>query len=340
MNKKDDMSVNIASYTISALAADSLANIVEMIVRLELSTGFKKDLLLHRANRIRTIYSSLAIEGNPLSLQAMSAIIDGKRVLGPKDSIKEVIQAHHAYDQLESYSPYSVADFLKAHGILTDGLIEESGMFRSKDVGVCEGGVPIHIGARPQFVPRLIEELFSWARDLTLHPVIKSAIVHYEIEIIHPFSDGNGRMGRLWQSSILTQYNPLFAWVPMESIVFERSGEYYQAIQESSVANDSTPFIEFALSALLESITTQLSVQEEQPIRLSKKQKLLLQELKKGAMTRKEIFSALDMAHDSRAVKRLFDPLLDDGLIEFTIPQAPTSRNQKYQLTQKGRLFH
>lgn len=329
--------MNVPPFTISASAADSLAKVVEMVVRLELSTDFKNDLRLHRANRMKTIYSSLAIEGNPLDLPSVTAVINGKRVVGPQESMREVIQAHKAYELLPSYSPYSVADFLKAHGILTNGLIEESGMFRLRDVGVFDGNKPIHFGARPQFVPNLIGELFGWAQESTLHPVIKSAIVHYEIEIIHPFADGNGRMGRLWQSCILAAWNPVFVWIPMESVVYERLGEYYQAIEKASAMNDSGPFIDFALSALLASITEQMNIQEGQTISLSENQKVLLKALQRGALSRKELFEALKMTNDTRSYKRLFEPLLELGYIELTIPDAKTSPNQRYQLTDRGR---
>jgi Fic family protein len=192
-------------YTITEKAADYLAKIVEAATRLEFGTDFKRNIRLHRKNRVRTIHSSLAIEGNTLSLDEVAAVLDGKLVAGKQEEIKEVKNAYEAYDRILTFSPYEVKDFLKAHKLMTEGLIEESGRFRSGDVGVFDGDIAIHVGARPQFVPELIAELFGWAKESELHPLLKSAILHYEIETIHPFADGNGRMGRLWQTLMLTK---------------------------------------------------------------------------------------------------------------------------------------
>lgn len=202
-------------YTITEKAADYLAKIVEIVTRLEFGTSFRRDIKLHRKNRLRTIYSSLAIEGNTLSLDEVTAVIEGKVVAGKQAESKEVKNAYEAYDKIMTFNPYSIKDFLKAHRLITDGLVAESGKFRSGDIGVFDGDVAIHVGARPQFVPGLMDELFGWANRSELHPVLKSAILHDEIETIHPFSDGNGRMGRLWQTLLLPngmQFSSGFRW--------------------------------------------------------------------------------------------------------------------------------
>ena len=152
-------------FKISVKAADYLAKIAETVTRLEYGTGFKRDIELHRQNRVRSIYSSLAIEGNTLSLDEVADVIDGKLVAGRQVEIKEVKNAYEAYDKIMTFDPNSVKDFLKAHELMTDGLIKESGAFRSGDVGVFDGDVVVHVGARPQFVPQLIEELFEWAKQ-------------------------------------------------------------------------------------------------------------------------------------------------------------------------------
>jgi Fic family protein len=166
-----------------------------------------------------------------------------------------------------AFDPYAVKDFLKAHRLMTQGLIKDAGKFRSGDVGVFEGDIAIHLGARPQFVPELITELFGWAKESELHPMLKSAILHYEIEIIHPFADGNGRMGRLRQTLLLAKWTEIFAWIPMETVMYENRPQYYQAIRNAKKANDSGAFIEFILSALLETIEAQAKhIKEQSPL--------------------------------------------------------------------------
>jgi Fic family protein len=250
-------------YTITEKAADYLAKIVETVTRLEFGTGFKHDIRLHRENRVRTIHSSLAIEGNSLSLDEVAAVIEGRVVAGRQTEVKEVKNAYEAYDRIMMFDPYAVGDFLEAHKLMTGGLVKEYGRFRNGDIGVFDGGVVVHIGARPQFVPQLVYELFEWARESELHPVLKSAILHYEIETIHPFMDGNGRIGRLWQTFLLAKWNAIFAWVPIESALYQNRPQYYKAIEHARKANDSGVFIEFTLSALLDVLSAQEKLQVE-----------------------------------------------------------------------------
>ena len=330
-------------YTITEKAADYLAKIVETVTRLEFGTGFARDIWLHRENRVRTIHSSLAIEGNSLSLSEVTAIIDGKVVAGKQTEVKEVKNAYEAYDKIMTFDPYIIDDFLKAHRLMTENLVKESGRFRSGDVGVFDGDRVVHIGARPQFVPTLMEELFTWAKESNLHPVLKSAILHYEIETIHPFEDGNGRMGRLWQTLVLAKWNSMFAWIPMESILFQNRPQYYQAIEAARNANDSGVFIEFTLSALYDSIKLQEKHQDEHQdkhqVELSDPQHAVLHALKGKSLSRKEIFAAIGLSGDSRAFKRTIEPLMSAGLVERTLPNTPNSRLQKYRLTPVGKAL-
>ena len=327
--------------TITERAADYLAKIVETVTRLEYGTEFKRDVPLHRENRIKSIHSSLAIEGNALTLGEVTAVIEGKRVAGRQAEIKEVKNAYEAYDKVMAFDPYSVRDFLKAHKLMTEGLLEESGKFRSGDVGVFNGGVAIHIGARPQFVPALVNDLFEWARESELHPVLKSAIMHYEIEIIHPFADGNGRMGRLWQTLILSKWNAIFAWIPMESVLYQNRPQYYRAIQDSRSANDSGGFVEFTLLAVLNSVIDQeqhqVKHQEKHQVELTETQRSILEALEDGTLSRKEIFAKVGISSDTRAFRRHVEPLVAEGFVEMTMPNKPNSKLQRYRLTDSGR---
>lgn len=331
-------------YTITETAADYLARIVETAAELEYATDFRRDLRLHRVNRLRTIYSSLAVEGNPLSLGEVSAVIAGRLVAGRQADVTEVKNAYEAYDRIMGFDPYRLEDLLEAHRLMTQGLVRESGRFRSGEVGVFNGPVPIHLGARPRFVPQLMAELFGWAKASPLHPVLKSAAVHYEMEIIHPFADGNGRMGRLWQTLILAKWKEIFAWIPMESAVYSHRPQYYEAIAASSAQNDAGPFIEFSLSAILSSLLEQKEAQGKHRdehrdgpgCELSETQQAVLRALEGGPLSRRELFEAIGLRGDSRAFKRHVEPLISAGLVSMTLPDSPSSKMQKYQLTRQS----
>jgi Fic family protein len=228
-----------------------MAEIAELVGKISSTEKLSASPTLRRTNRIKTIYSSLAIEQNTLSMEQVTAVIAGKRVLAPPKDIAEVKNAYEIYEHLDSLDPYSVDDLLMAHGILTRGLVEESGMFRSKPVGVVDNaGNVLHFGTLPDYVPGLVCELLDWVRDSELPMLIKSCVFHYEFELIHPFADGNGRLGRLWHTLLLAQWNPLFAWLPVESIIHDRQNEYYAAINRSNAEGESTSFLEFMLSAI------------------------------------------------------------------------------------------
>jgi len=271
-------------------------------------------------------------------------------VAGSQSDVKEVKNAYEAYDRIMTFDPYSVEDFLEAHKLITSGLINEAGSFRRGDVGVFNGNRAVHIGARSQFVPGLVEELFLWGKETQLHPVLKSAVIHYEIETIHPFEDGNGRMGRLWQTLLLAKWNELFAWIPMESVLYEKRDQYYAAIEASRKVNDSGVFIEFTLSAIEKILSEQERLQDkhqdrledEHQVVLSSVQADVLSALKNGSLSRKEIFMDIKMSGDSRAFKRIIEPLLANGYIQMTIPDKPNSKLQKYRLTRSGikRLYN
>jgi len=246
--------MNIPAYTINTKTIDFVARIAEKLGEIRGSGEYSRNLRLRKINRLRSIQSSLAIENNTLTLGQVTDIIEGKRVLGLPHEIQEVKNAYQAYEHLLEYDPYKVKDFLKAHQFMTTQLVKDAGHFRSQGVGVFEGTKLIHAGANYQFVPQLVADLFSWAKKTDVHPLIKSSIVHFEVEFIHPFIDGNGRIGRLWQTLILSKWNELFAWLPVETVVYENQQGYYDALAISQKSGDSESFIEFMLNAILQAL--------------------------------------------------------------------------------------
>ena len=241
-----------------------VAEIAELVGKLTVSARLSSSPMLRRANRIRTIHGSLAIEQNTLSLEQVTAVLEGKHVLAPPKDIAEVKNAYEIYDRLNELDPYSIEDLLTAHGIMTRGLVEESGMFRSRPVGVVDQeGRILHFGTLPPYVPGLVAELLEWTKNSDLHMLIRSCVFHYEFEVIHPFADGNGRIGRLWHTLLLSQWNPAFAWLPVESIIHSHQQEYYAAINAANDAGESTAFLEFMLATIKAALMEALSVSDE-----------------------------------------------------------------------------
>ena len=238
------------SAQIVHLIADISAQTERYAIRMEQQDG----LLLRKINRIKTIQGSLAIEGNTLSEQMITEILDGKTVVAPVREIQEVKNAIKTYDAFNELSPYKIDDMLKAHGMMMNALVDDAGHFRQGGVGVFSGIEAVHIAPPANRVPYLMADLFEWLKKSKDHLLIKSCVFHYEFEFIHPFSDGNGRLGRLWQSLILNQLHPLFAHLPVENMVFQNQQRYYDAIGESTAASDSQVFIEFMLNEILDTL--------------------------------------------------------------------------------------
>ena len=242
-------------FEITNAMIDHVAEIAELVGRLTSTNQLSTNPTLRRTNRIRTIHGSLAIEQNTLTLEQVTAVLNGKQVLAPPKDIAEVKNAYEIYERLDELDPYSVDDLMTAHGIMTRGLVDESGMFRTRPVGVVDQeGHVLHFGTLPQYVPDLVMELLDWVKSSDVHMLIRSCVFHYEFELIHPFADGNGRVGRLWHTLLLSKWNPAFAWLPVESIIHDRQEEYYAAINASNDAGESTVFIEFMLSAIKASL--------------------------------------------------------------------------------------
>ncbi len=322
-------------YTVTPAIVNLVAQISEVVGRLAVLTDNAKALRLRRINRIRTIRGSLAIEGNTLTEAQITAILNGKRVIAPPREIQEVRNAIAAYESLKQLGPDVETELLEAHRILMAGLIDEAGTYRRGGVGVMAGGQVIHMAPPAGRVPGLMHDLFHWLAVCEAHPLIASSVFHYEFEFIHPFADGNGRVGRLWQTLILTRWNPLFADIPVESLVYEHQAEYYQALQKSTDQTDSALFIEFMLTMILEAISTVTP----QVIPQVTPQVVRLLEVMQDEMTREELQSALDLQDRKSFRKRYLQPALAEGMIEMTIPDKPNSRLQKYRLTEKGQQW-
>lgn len=296
----------------------------------------EKNLRLRRANRIRTIQGSLAIEGNTLSEEQITAILEGKRVIAPPKEIQEVRNAIKAYEQFETWKAANEKDLLKAHGILMAGLVDDAGSYRKGNVGVMSGDQVVHMAPPATRIKNLMGDLFGWLATTEEPPLIASSVFHYEFEFIHPFSDGNGRMGRLWQTLILNQWNPLFANLPVESMVHEHQSEYYQAINLSTKKTDSAPFIEFMLQMILNTMESSNPSGTPQVTPQVTLQVSELLAILKGEMSREDLQTALGLQDRKSFSERYLKPALNAGLIEMTIPEKPNSRLQKYRLTTKG----
>ena len=252
-------------YTEDPRWYEKIGTIHALLERVKISEEQSGDVLqLRKRSRILSVHASTAIEGNQLTLGQVTDVINGKPVWGPPKDIKEVQNAWHAYSEMPGYSPWSVDDLLRAHTHLLDTLIGESGRFRSVGVAVVgSDGTLLHKGAPAAQVPGLVAQLLPWGHTSEAHPLIKSSAVHYRLEYIHPFRDGNGRIGRLWQTLILSQWNPLFAWMPIETLVHHNQALYYKALQDShadGTAVDCRPFIDFMLDALANSLYKYIDV--------------------------------------------------------------------------------
>lgn len=251
-------------FNITSTILNRVTTIAELVGKISATPALSPNPTLRRTNRIKTIYSSLAIEQNTLNIEQVTDVINGKRVIAPPKDIKEVKNAYEIYEMMDSLDPYSVDDLLSAHAVLTRDLVSESGCFRTGAVGVVDSnGNVLHFGTLPAYVPDLTMELLNWTKLSDIHILIKSCVFHYELELIHPFADGNGRIGRLWHTLLLTKWNPLFAYIPIESIIHKRQDEYYKAINTSNVQGESTVFIEFMLSAIEEALTESVQPQKK-----------------------------------------------------------------------------
>ena len=318
-------------YEITNKMLDQVSFIMENIGKLSDINNLNRLPRLRRVNRIKSIHSSLAIENNTLTLKQVTDVIEGKKVLAPKEDILEVQNAYEAYKKLNEIDPFSVSDLLNIHSIIMKGLVKEAGQFRSGQVGVYnQDGKVVHIAPPAEIVKSQIEELFNWVKESDANMLIKSCVFHYEFEFIHPFNDGNGRTGRLWQTTLLASWKPIFYWIPIESIIKDNQEEYYRAITLSTSQGKSNVFIEFMLDAICTSIVNMQKDVQNHTNHLNNQITQLLTVLESFPQSAVELMEKLNLKSRLGFRKNYLQPAIDAGLVGMTEPDKPTSKNQKY----------
>lgn len=293
---------------------------------------------LRKQNRIRSIYSSCAIEANSLTLGQVSDIINGHRVVGPENDILEVKNAVEAYSRLGDFDPYSISDLLKMHGVLTKGVTEESGSFRTKGEGVFSGDRCIFLAPPPERVRPNMENLFSWLNETRgeMNPLIASCVFHYEFVFIHPFTDGNGRMARLWQTAILGRWREIFHWIPVENRIEMAQREYYDVIDRCNNSGNSNAFIEFMLQIILNALEDTEHLlkcdMEGIPAQVSR----LLVSIDGGEWyTSKQLMEVIGLKSRATFQTNYLRPALDRRLLEMEYPDSPRSNRQRYRIRER-----
>lgn len=319
-------------YRITDKMLSLVADISEKIGKITERTNLDSKPHLRKNNKIKSIHSSLSIEANSLSLNEVRDVINGRTVLGKQKEIQEVKNAYAAYEEIGRFDIYAIGDLKRMHGIMTKYTVEESGSFRRGEEGVFNGDKCIFMAPPARLVPEQMQNLFNWmssARN-TVHPLILSAVFHYEFVFIHPFADGNGRMARLWHSAILTAWKPIFEFIPIESQIEKFQTGYYDAIAECHKNGESTIFIEFILekiSAVLDEILNGVSSENN----LSEYVKKLLAVMDCDTpYTANTILSLLGLKSKETLRKNYLNPAIKSGLIKMTLPDKPNSRNQRY----------
>lgn len=320
-------------FTITNEILAYVSSVSEKIGRITATSNLESKPHLRKNNRIRSIHSSLKIEANSLSLMQVRDVINGKTVLGEQKEIQEVKNAYAAYEQFSEINPYSIEDLKKFHSIMTKYVVDESGDFRQGEEGVFNGDQCIFMAPPARFVPQLMEDLFKWMEDAqnSVHPLILSSVFHYEFVFIHPFSDGNGRMARLWHTALLSKWKPLFEYIPIESQIEKFQEEYYEAIAKCHIDGSSTIFIQFMLAQIdkiLDDVSGQIHEDNEQ---LSEYIKKLLDVMEYDiSYTGNALMEKLGLKSKEGFRRNYLRPATEMNLIRMTIPDKPNSRNQRY----------
>ena len=321
----------IPPYDVTDEMLELTSEIAENLGKLSNVDELERLPRLRRVNRMKSIQSSLAIENNMLSLIQVTDVIDGKRVLGPQEDIFAVKNAFNAYKMLPDLDPFSLSDLKKAHGVMMQGLVEGAGKFRTNSVGVFdESGKVIHVAPPCDMVNGLMEQLFEWLKTSKAHMLIRSSIFHYEFEFIHPFADGNGRTGRLWQTALLADWKPVFEWIPVESIIKDHQAEYYHAIGLSTSEGKSNSFILFMLGIIKKAVEELIRDTRSHQSHISSQVKALMSVIETYPMSATELMEKLGLKSRAAFRKNYLQPCLAAGLIAMTDPENKTSRNQRY----------
>ena len=302
----------VPPFEITPKIIDLISKISEKIGEINSLESSARHVELRRESRIKTIHSSLAIENNSLSLEQITAIINGKRVLGAPNEIQEVKNAIQSYDLLLSLDSTKEKDLLRAHALMMKDLVRNNGRYRSGGVGIFNGQNVVHVAPPASSVPALMKDLFRWVKRADVHPLVKSCVFHYEFEFIHPFQDGNGRLGRLWQSAILKDWKKVFAWIPVESLIKKNQAKYYRVLRACDATADSTAFVEFLLLLILkaaeEIVQNEKRVTVKVTVKVTVNQKKILEAVKKNPhVTLDELSKKIGISRKSIAanVKKL-----------------------------------
>ena len=319
-------------FKITAKILNLVSSVSEKVGRIEVYRDFDSKPFLKRNNRIKSVYSSLKIEANSLPETTVRAILNGRYVAGPKNEILEVENAFAAYDGMLEIDPFELSELKRIHAIMTNGLIEEAGEFRKGGEGVFKGDECIFIAPPADMVPTLMQQLFDWmkaSRD-SVHPLIMSCVFHYEFVFIHPFSDGNGRMARLWQTAMLSKWQPLFQYMPVESQIEKFQDGYYEAISRCNSTGDSTVFIEFMLSMIDTTLQGSIDQHKTDSGLTPQLEELLTVMEYDTPYTATTLLSKLGLKSKEALRRNYIGPAIENGYVEMTIEDKPTSRNQRY----------
>jgi Fic family protein len=329
-------------FEITTKLLNHIGAIAELVGRLD-ARGWQVSPQLRKQNQIRTIQGTLAIEGNTLSLDQVTAILEGRRVLGTQREIAEVTGAIQAYEALPGLKPDSVKDLLRVHRLLMAEVLVGAGKFRTGAVGIHQGDRVIHVAPPAKGVPELMGDLLDWVKRGQEHALVKSCVFHYKLEFIHPFMDGNGRMGRLWQTLILGKWNPLFYLLPIESLVKDQQDRYYQVLQAADAAASSTVFVEMLLEVIEAALREHSQtggpaseaasdhVNEPASDQVSDQVKALVAILGDRHWTVQEMMAQLGLAHRPTFRKNYLNPAMAAGLVVMKYPDSPRSPKQQYR---------